>query len=115
MELDMLVSVGIFAALVALAVFLLFGLKSLLNFVKVKVGESQFNTLVDYAELAVRAAEQLGIRFEYTGEEKKNLVLGQVRALALKFGFQYDEAFLDELIEAAVQKMNAEFSKLLEE
>lgn len=112
---DLIISIGIAFALIALAAGLLLGLKYGIDYLKVKIGEAKFNQLVGYAELAVRAAEQLGIRFNYSGEEKKALVLGQVRNLAEKFGFSYDEDFLDELIEAAVQKMNAEYAKLLEE
>ena len=79
------------------------------------IGEAKFNQIVGYAELAVRAAEQLGLRFSYTGEEKKALVLGAVRKYADQFGIEYDEQFLDDLIEAAVQRMNSEFAKLLPE
>jgi len=111
---ELLISIGIAFALIALAAGILFGLKYGIDYLKVKIGEAKFNQIVGYAELAVRAAEQLGIRFNYSGEEKKALVLGQVRRLAEQFGFDYDEQFLDELIEAAVQKMNAEYAKLLE-
>jgi len=111
---DLIISIGIAFALIALAGGVLIGLRYGISYLKVKIGEAKFDQIVGYAELAVRAAEQLGIRFNYTGEEKKELVLGQVRKLAEQFGFEYDEPFLDELIEAAVQKMNAEYAKLLE-
>ena len=114
LDMELLISIGIAFALIALAAGILFGLKYGIDYLKVKIGEAKFNQIVGYAELAVRAAEQLGIRFNYSGEEKKALVLGQVRRLAEQFGFDYDEQFLDELIEAAVQKMNAEYAKLLE-
>jgi len=112
---ELLVSIVIAFALIALAAGVLLALKYGIDYLKVKVGETKFFQIVSYAELAVRAAEQLGIRFNYSGEEKKNLVLGLVRKYATQFGIDYDEPFLDELIEAAVQKMNAEFAKLLPE
>ena len=112
---ELLISIGIAFALIALAAGVLLALRYGIDYLKVKIGEAKFNQLVGYADLAVRAAEQLGIRFNYSGEEKKALVLGQVRKLADQFGFEYDEPFLDELIEAAGQKMNAEYAKLLEE
>ena len=110
---ELLVSLGIGAALIALAIAILVGLKYGIDYVKASVGEAKFNQIVGYAELAVRAAEQLGIRFNYTGEEKKAFVLGVVRKYADQFGIAYDEQFLDDIIEAAVQRINAEFGKLL--
>jgi hypothetical protein len=109
-----LISAVIAFALVALAGGLFIGLRYGIDYLKVKVVEAKFNQIIGYAELAVRAAEQLGIRFNYSGEEKKAIVLTQVRNLADRLNFTYDELFLDELIEAAVQKMNAEYAKLLE-
>lgn len=112
---ELLVSLGIGAGLIALAIAVLLGLKYGIDYLKVKIGETKFNQIVGYAELAVRAAEQLGIRLSYTNEEKKSLVLGAVRKYMGELGIAYDEQFLDDLIESAVQRMNSEFVNLLPE
>lgn len=109
---DMLVSLGIAVGLIALAIGLFLALKAGIDFLKVKIGEAKFNQIVGYAELAVRAAEQVGIRLNYSNEEKKAFVLSTVRQYADKFGIEYDEQFLEDLIESAVQKMNAQFGQL---
>jgi hypothetical protein len=111
-EMDMLVSLGIAVGLIALAIGLFLALKAGIDFLKVKIGEAKFNQIVGYAELAVRAAEQVGIRLNYSNEEKKAFVLSTVRQYADKFGIEYDEQFLEDLIESAVQKMNAQFGQL---
>jgi hypothetical protein len=112
---ELLVSLGIGAALILVSIGVLVGLKYGIDYLKTKIGEASFNQIVSYAELAVRAAEQLGVRLNYSNEGKKGLVLGAVRKYADQFGVSYDEQFLDDIIEAAVQRMNSEFSKLLEE
>ena len=104
MDASIVLASGALAIATAIAV----GVGAAIVFARAKIKEMQFKQLVIYAELAVRSAEQLGLRFNYNGDDKKSFVLGQVRSLAVKFGFEYDEEFLDELIEAAVQKMNAE-------
>lgn len=109
---DILVSLGIAFGLAAVAALLVIGLKYGIDFLKAKIGEAKFHQIVGYAELAVRAAEQVGIRLNYSNEEKKSFVLGTVRKYADQFGIEYDEQFLDDLIEAAVQKMNAQFGQL---
>jgi hypothetical protein len=109
---ELLVSLGIFAVGALAIVGILLGLKYGIDYLKVKIGEAKFNQIVSYANLAVRAAEQLGIRFKYSNEEKKALVLGTVRKYMAQLNFDYDEPFLDDLIEGAVQRMNSEFDKL---
>ena len=112
---ELLVSLGIGAAILLATIGILLGLKYGIDFLKVKIGETKFNQIVDYAEIAVRAAEQLGIRLNYTNEDKKNLVLGAVRKYMGELDIAYDEQFLDDLLESAVQRMNSEFAKLLPE
>lgn len=110
---ELLVSLGLFAVGTLFTIGLLLGLKFGIEYLKVKIGEAKFDQIVGYAELAVRAAEQLGIRFSYSNEEKKSLVLGTVRKYMDQLGIDYDEQFLDDLIEGAVQRMNSEFGALL--
>ena len=111
---ELLVSLGIFVGVALAAIGLLLALKFGIDFLKVKIGEAKFNQVVSYVELAVRAAEQLGVRFNYTSEEKKALVLGAARKYMAQIGIDYDEDFLEALLEGAVQKMNAEFAKLIQ-
>ncbi|MGW8177927.1 MAG: phage holin, LLH family [bacterium] len=112
---EQLVSLGIGTALFATAIGIVIGVAYLVKYVKTKIGEAKFYQIVGYAELAVRAAEQVGLRLNYTGEEKKAFVLGLVRKYAEQLGIVYDEQLLDDLIEAAVQKLNEGLGKLFTE
>ncbi|MDP4093286.1 MAG: phage holin [Bacillota bacterium] len=77
------------------------GLGTLINFLRAKIGNEKFSTYLEYAKVAVSAAEQI---FQNgSGQSKKAEV---ERFLSQKLSKRLTPEELDKLIEAAVFEMN---------
>lgn len=86
------------AVLVLLAVAITF---YVLPWLKAKLGKEKFNELKSWAEIAVKAAEQI-FDGPGKGEEKKAYVLAFIESM----GFTVDAEAIENLIESAVLELN---------
>lgn len=93
----------ILSALVQLALAL--AVAFIVPWVKKQTGNAELTELLKWADIAVAAAEQL---YESTqGEVKKKYVLGFLESK----GYTIDENDLNEIIEAAVNRLHKELTK----
>ena len=90
-------------ALIGLAVAVLTGI--VLPWLQGKLGEVRWSSLCGIAEVAVYAAEQLGITNIVI--DKLGYATGQVQAALKQRGMRFDEGTVRAAIEAAVRRMNA--------
>ncbi len=103
---------------VGLAVVSLFfwGLRQLvqigIDYLKAKLGQTTFDQVKSYAEIAVKAVEQSPIYKDFTGDKKKELVKVAVVQWAQAHNLPVDDALFDKFIEAAVHEMNSQMTKI---
>lgn len=83
-----------------------------ITYLRAKLGQSNYEMLRSYAGVAVRAIEQSPIYQDFTGDKKKELVKVAVLQYAEAHKLPIDEALFDKFIEAAVQEMNGQMSKI---
>lgn len=93
----------ILKAVVVLAVILF--VRYAVPFIKVKIEASKYDWIIQWAEIAVRSAEQT-ILGSGTGKDKKAIVTEFLKKLLISKNISLSDEQLDNLIEAAVFAMN---------
>lgn len=103
-------------AIAAIVAFIAFTFKQLvgagLSYLRIRIGKDSFNRLVDLGDMVVRYLEQSPVFKEFDGARKKELARIEMMRLAEWAKIDLDPELADRIIEAAVQKMNAENGKL---
>jgi hypothetical protein len=100
-------------AIVSLVFWALRELVSLgITYLKSKIGQSQYERVMDFASMAVKAIEQTPIYQDFTGEKKKELARVAVVQFAQEHHLPIDEALFDKFIEASVKEMNAQMGQI---
>lgn len=75
----------------------------LIPWIKAKIGENKYNTIVEYTELAVRSAEQLYTPEEW--KEKKQYVLNYITNKAKEIGLDLTAIDIENIIEGIVNSV----------
>lgn len=81
-------------------------------YLRAKLGQTNYERLRQFASTSVKAVEQSPIYKDFTGDKKKELVKVAVLQFAEAHALPIDEALFDKFIEAAVQEMNGQISKI---
>lgn len=105
--------VDVILALVGLVAFSARGLVQVgINYLNQKLGNTNFESLVQYAGMTVRFIEQSPAFQELTGDKKKELAIIEILKFCEKEKLPVDRALIDKVIESAVQIMNTEKGKI---
>jgi len=81
-------------------------------YLRAKLGQTNYERLRQYADMAVKAIEQTPIYKDFAGEKKKELARVAVVQFAQKHNLPIDEALFDKFIEAAVKEMNSQIGQI---
>lgn len=106
----------LYALALALVGLISFALRSLIEvgiaYLRSKLSQSQFDMLYGFAATCVRSLEQSPVFSQLEGEKKKELVILQLTKFAAEKNIPLTRELCDQIIEASVQVMNSEMSKL---
>jgi hypothetical protein len=83
-----------------------------IEYLKSKIGQTNYERLRAYAAMSVKAIEQSPVYKDFTGDKKKELVKVAVLQFAKEHNLPVDDALYDKFIEAAVQEMNSQMGKI---
>ncbi len=105
--------VDVILALVGVAAFAARGLIQVgIVYLRGKIGDRNFDSLMSYADMTVRFIEQAPAFQELTGDKKKELAIVEILKFCEEYKLPVDRALIDKVIESAVQIMNAEKAKI---
>jgi hypothetical protein len=106
----------IYAVALALISLIGWGLRELamvgIDYLKSKLGETNYNRVRVYAETVVKFLEQSPIYTNFDGAKKKELAKVAVVQWAQEHNLPIDDALFDKFIEAAVHEMNSQFGQI---
>jgi hypothetical protein len=83
-----------------------------IEYLRAKVGDRNFDSLLSYADMTVRFIEQSPAFQELDGDKKKELAIVELLKFCEQNKLPVDRALIDKTIESAVQIMNAEKGKI---
>ncbi len=83
-----------------------------IEYLKAKLGQTNYERLREYAGMAVKAIEQSPVYKDFTGDKKKELVKVAVLQFAQEHKLPIDNALFDKFIEAGVHEMNSQMSQI---
>jgi hypothetical protein len=87
-------------------------IKIAIEYIKSKIGETAYNRIRGFTEIAVKFLEQSPVYKDFDGSKKKELAKVAVVQWAQEHKLPIDDALFDKFIEAAVQEMNAQVGKI---
>ncbi|MCB2146578.1 MAG: phage holin family protein [Deltaproteobacteria bacterium] len=94
-----------------LVYFVKLGLNSLIKYLDAKIGGEKSAQLQTFVGSVVRFLEQTGAFKALDSGEKKAMAIVKITQYCEEHGLPVDEAYINVLIEEAVQIMNAELGK----
>ena len=83
-----------------------------ITYLRTRLGQAEYERVLDYARMTVKALEQTPVYKDFTGDKKKELARVAVVQFAKEHHLPIDEALFDKFIEAAVKEMNAQISNI---
>lgn len=81
-------------------------------YLKARLGQTNYERLVAFASMAVKAFEQSPIYKDLAGEKKKELVKIAILQYSQEHNLPLDDTLIDKIIEAAVQEMKAQMTTI---